>query len=638
MNLKLLTVSALLCAGMNLNGQHLTFTRENGITKSSESVRKTIPFRAVQETGQITLGYCPDEISKDVDPIGVQGQTVSIGAAIRIPASKMAGMVGGKITKIRIGTKSGLTGIYVWIRTSLDGSAAVLQRLGDTADGWNEVTLDTPYDITGEEIYIGYSGKQPSGVMAVLLDGEEDKNATYLSIENSWSDYYGQGWGALCIQAIAQATLPETDLALDDFETDKVFYKPEEPLNFSVTLKNEGTKSISGYSISYRINEGEVVTEDITRALEPGAKTQYSKEISLNSYNEGTYRMKVYLKGLAGGAVDEVALNDTLEGSFSIYVTSYPRKILLEQFTTINCVNCPYGGKVLTAATTGRDDVVWVAHHVGYGTDELTIQQSESYLYYGVSGAPSAMLDRTKIPLATDTNYPPFGIGYPNTTQGAKIVTKYLDYCTTIPAFVSVAVENTYDPQTRQLDIKVTGERNAIFDTFYPNASLSVFLTEDGIIAKTAQSGASKNYVHNHVLRAILTETFGNAIEWEDNKFTFTTATTLTEEWVAAKMKVIAIVNKPFDVKTSNPNDAQVLNVNESVIEDPTYDSITEQQLSSWNLHLENGKLIAEGDYDNLEVYAINGMRLHNKGLTEGLYIVHITTGDQVIRAKVLVR
>ena len=615
MNLKLLISAFLLGIITTVHSQSQTF------------VQKT-------EIEQTTLGYCSDEISANADPIGVQGQAVSIGAAIRIPVSKMAGLKGGKITKIRIGTKSGLTGIYVWIRSSLDGKAEVLQRLGNTTDGWNEVALDTPYEITGEEIYIGYSGKQPAGVMAVLANEEEQKGATYLSIENEWTDYYGKGFGALYIQAIAQATLPETDLAIGDFTMDKTFYKTDEPLNFSFNLSNEGTKSISGYSISYRINDGEEITEDINKSINAGAKETYSKEIPANDYGEGTHQIKVYISKLAGGAIDEIALNDTLKGTFSIYATSYPHKILLEQFTTINCVNCPYGGKVLTAAISERDDVVWVAHHVGYGTDELTISESGDYLNFGVSGAPAAMVDRTKIPAATDTNYPPFGIGYSNTIAGAKIVTSYMDYCAAIPAFVSVSIENEYDPQTRQLSITVNGERNAIFNTFYPKANISVFLTENGILAKTAQSGANKNYVHNHVLRAILTETFGSNIEWENNKFTYTTTTTLDEAWIAGRMNVIAIVNKPFDAQT--PNDAQVLNVEESAIDDPTYDSITEQQLSELNLHVENGRVVITGNHD-LEIYTTNGMRVQNEALPKGFYLIRIIADGNTIHTKIFI-
>ena len=603
-----------------------------GIITTVHSQSQT--FVQKTEIEQTTLGYCSDEISANADPIGVQGQAVSIGAAIRIPVSKMAGLKGGKITKIRIGTKSGLTGIYVWIRSSLDGKAEVLQRLGNTTDGWNEVALDTPYEITGEEIYIGYSGKQPAGVMAVLANEEEQKGATYLSIENEWTDYYGKGFGALYIQAIAQATLPETDLAIGDFTMDKTFYKTDEPLNFSFNLSNEGTKSISGYSISYRINDGEEITEDINKSINAGAKETYSKEIPANDYGEGTHQIKVYISKLAGGAIDEIALNDTLKGTFSIYATSYPHKILLEQFTTINCVNCPYGGKVLTAAISERDDVVWVAHHVGYGTDELTLSESGDYLKFGVSGAPAAMIDRTKIPAATDTSYPPFGIGYSNTIAGAKIVTSYMDYCAAIPAFVSVSIENEYDPQTRQLSITVNGERNAIFNTFYPKANISVFLTENGILAKTAQSGANKNYVHNHVLRAILTETFGNNIEWENNKFTYTTTTTLDEAWIAGRMNVIAIVNKPFDAQT--PNDAQVLNVEESAIDDPTYDSITEQQLSELNLHVENGRVVITGNHD-LEIYTTNGMRVQNEALPKGFYLIRIIADGNTIHTKIFI-
>ena len=65
--------------------------------------------------------------------------------------------------------------------------------------------------------------------MAVLANEEEQKGATYLSIENEWTDYYGKGFGALYIQAIAQATLPETDLAIGISRWTKLFIKQMNP-------------------------------------------------------------------------------------------------------------------------------------------------------------------------------------------------------------------------------------------------------------------------------------------------------------------------------------------------------------------------------------------------------------------------
>ena len=135
-------------------------------------------------------------------------------------------------------------------------------------------------------------------------------------------------------------------------------------------------------------------------------------------------------------------------------------------------------------------------------------------------------------------------------------------------------------------------------------------------------------------MRAILTETFGSNIEWENNKFTYTTTTTLDEAWIAGRMNVIAIVNKPFDAQT--PNDAQVLNVEESAIDDPTYDSITEQQLSELNLHVENGRVVITGNHD-LEIYTTNGMRVPNEALPKGFYLIRIIADGNTIHTKIFI-
>ena len=95
------------------------------------------------------------------------------------------------------------------------------------------------------------------------------------------------------------------------------------------------------------------------------------------------------------GVTDQVEGNDSESLQLAIYTDSYPRIVLLEQFTTINCVNCPAGTAALKVAVTERGDVAWVAHHVGYGVDEFTIEESNALMDFGVIGAPSLMIDRT---------------------------------------------------------------------------------------------------------------------------------------------------------------------------------------------------------------------------------------------------
>lgn len=66
--------------------------------------------------------------------------------------------------------------------------------------------------------------------------------------------------------------------------------------------------------------------------------------------------------------------NDSISSDLLIYKTSYPHKVLCEHFTTLACYNCPVGHDALTQIFKGKDNNVWMAHHIGYYTDELTQQ------------------------------------------------------------------------------------------------------------------------------------------------------------------------------------------------------------------------------------------------------------------------
>ena len=66
--------------------------------------------------------------------------------------------------------------------------------------------------------------------------------------------------------------------------------------------------------------------------------------------------------------------NDCISSDLLIYKTSYPHKVLCEHFTTLACYNSPVGHDALAQIFKGKDNNVWMAHHIGYYTDELTQQ------------------------------------------------------------------------------------------------------------------------------------------------------------------------------------------------------------------------------------------------------------------------
>ncbi|MGN0037187.1 MAG: Omp28-related outer membrane protein [Bacteroidaceae bacterium] len=634
MKIRNLALSSLLCLSVwtGLNAQNVapSFVRQNAAPAQSVA---SAPTKAVAE-GEVVLGYCPDEISSKASIIGLSGQAASVAAAIRIPSTKMAGMVGGQITKIRVGAKAGVNRVYVWIRPSLSEPAVVLEKLGDTVDGWNELTLANPYEITGDEIYIGFSGQMTAACEGLYFDGETHEDACWLSLNSTWGNYADQNWGSLCIQAVAQATLPDCDLAIGNLTYEKTFYNTEEKLDFTARIFNQGKTDLTGYVVSYGIDGQTLKEETVNAVLQAGESEEFSGSVDLSDLTEATYQVKVSVRPAEESVTDEVEANNTISGSFSIFLTSYDKKVLIEQFTTINCPNCPAGSAVLNQMASTRDNLVWVAHHVGYGTDELTLTASNTVMNnFQVGGAPFALLDRTYI---SAEGAVAVGIGYTSTSYGAGIVGTYVDYCASFPAFASVDVTGNYNPETRELTVDVTGEKNNLFDTYYDAANLTVYLIENGIVANQPQSGYSgqSSYVHNHVLRATLTPIMGQAVTWDGNTYSYHTTTTLDEAWVAGRMGIVAFLNKPY---ASNYAEAQVINANQVMVNDPTYSSIESAEAQGLSVRAYEGTVVVDGTYDRMEIFAADGRLMRNGTLTEGLYVVRVVAGTQSRVAKVWV-
>lgn len=584
-------------------------------------------------------GYCPDSISENVYPVGVKGQQTYLSAAVKFTANTMQSLKGNQITKIRIGIGEGMQNVYVWVRVgSLDATPVVLQKVNAPAKGWNEVTLSTPYDIDGSEIYVGYSGRQPSSSLCVWLDGEDNANATFIMDGSSWDDYYGYGWGALCIQAIVSGdNFAESDLAVESIVLDSTYYRNTSTANVAFTVVNQGTKDFSRCYYTVKVDDGKAisVSGNVSGPIAPSAKLKIEKALDLSGLAEGVHTLTFYLEQAdAWPASDEdmVLANDTLSKELLVYTNEYKKNVLIEQFTTIACVNCPYGDAVLNKAVLGRDNVAWVAHHVGYYTDELTVNESSSYMDFGVNAAPMGMVDRTFLQVQSDQTTPAFSLGYSDANVGAKVVQAMMDYQCSFPAFVQVTPSCAYDEASRQVTVSVKGECNGIFQNLTPDTRLTIFLTEDNVTAKRVQTGTTDDYTHHHVLRSVLTDTFGDAVEWEGNVFDVTKTATLDEAWKPADINVVAFISKPFN--SSNVNNAPVINAATTRIS--SLSAIANVEDGGAKMQIKNGRLLINGQYDEVEVFTADGAKVNANDLQRGLYLIKAHINGNVTTTKLI--
>ncbi len=566
------------------------------------------------ETKTITLGYCSNEITLNSERINLE-YDCPIQAAIRYTASQMAAYKGGKITKIRIGAESGMTSTWCWIRPSLNQGAVTMKRLGTTEDGWNEVTLDKPYEIDGSEIYIGFNCTLPQGKDLIYQGPETSEERSYLYAEGiGWETFYD---GALLIQAVVEidGDINTDDMGIESLQLGSKFSKNDNEQIVTVKVANYSDTEKPFPTLHLQLADMEELTLDTDEMIPSNSSKKVYKMFTPKGLSDGKHSLRIWFE-----EDDAVKENNTAETDVFIYSEAFNRNVLLEHFTTLSCTNCPTGDKILRKAVNGNENVAWVAHHVGFGTDELTVTPSESImldlLYTEV--APMASFDRTVNSLS-EGNHPAFGIAYNSINDGVTMIKALLNNALNEPAFATVCPKVSYDQSSRTINVEVTGERNTnMYEAIYnTGCNLTVYLTEDNVVTKAYQTGGTPaDTIHSHVLRKALSADYGDAVEWTGNTFSKNYTYTLPENWKPTDMKVIAFLNRP--VKGAKATDIEVLNTGIASITETTdiKDATTVDGIST-------------------EYFSLDGQRTNASLLQKGtVYIKRIKTSNGVVCKK----
>ena len=211
--------------------------------------------------------------------------------------------------------------------------------------------------------------------------------------------------------------------------------------------------------------------------------------------------------------------------------TFFPRKFLLEHFTSANCNQCPMGMKyIVDFLDKQTTPYIWVSHHAVYGTDEYTIPEGNAIAmsYLGMNTVPSVVFNRTKQD----------GL----LVIGAWSIENLVVKDDTL-AEASVVIDHQYDVATRRLDITVSGQVSNPDRTAY---LLSILIKENGLVGKQEDAYCSwkgaewKEYMHPRVVRDLVTATLGDMVLVENQSYSYTTSYILDEEWLAENCCVVA--------------------------------------------------------------------------------------------------
>lgn len=228
------------------------------------------------------------------------------------------------------------------------------------------------------------------------------------------------------------------------------------------------------------------------------------------------------------------------------FVPSGNRVILLEEITGKSCTNCPKGSREIeNLLTQYPDNLVTVSIHAGFfanqdvlplGVYDFRTEEGEFlYNYLGPNeGYPAGIVDRT----------PRGGHMQIGLQQWASAINNDIQ----VPPAVELAITREYDPSTRKLTVKVDGIGK---EKVTADLRISVMLTESGIIdfqddQEHEPDNIDSMYVHNHVLRGMLTpatgESFATSISTGE-VFTREYSITLKDEFKPENMDIVAFVS-----------------------------------------------------------------------------------------------
>lgn len=563
------------------------------------------------------LGYYnSDALAESHKGMGLPGYPGENKVAICLSEDILKPYVGKNIVGMRFGLAEEIGNSSVSLFKQGGSAPGEVCRTADVqngAVGWNEVKFDEPYTIqAGEVLYAGYSYTQLSNKkdyksfpFSAVEEGLENQSLwVYCKIGNNagWNEF-GMGGANMSIQVLVEGDFAEYAVLPEDFGTLKGAKNKD--LAVAVKFMNNSKEAVSslGYVVSVDGVAGSEQSVDVSPAVGVGAYGTFKANVPCGN-TEGLKEVKVEVTKVNGhknGASSTVA-----NGKISIADKMYERNVCIEEFTTEKCGNCPRVAGFLHTYLEEADPtrVFAVCHHAGYYTDWLTKACDNKLLYLfndnGGSFAPAMMFNREP---AFDSQYAAGqkdNVTIPRSAAEIKTITNY--YLDETMADAKLDMTLTYDEGESKVIIVVTGESNKGYDT--ENALLTVYLTEDNVKAKN-QSGASKFY-HQHVIRDY-NSNWGDALTWNDNKFSATYEFDVDEAWKKDDLKVVAFLNKH---NTKNRLDNRIENVTgKDLIEKPT-------------------AIESVGSADNaVEVARYNAAGQRINGKQKGLNIVKLSNG-----------
>lgn len=376
------------------------------------------PLTAAAGDGEIT--YTNDTGKGKATTFGTSKKE-SYNVAIHLTDKSLAGVT---IKRIRIPMDSAdnVSNLCVWLTTELQlktengkkvNDPNILSQEATAGIGWVDVELASPYTITDDGVYVGYSFDIDSltthNTTPVALTSETNDGAFYLYTSRTyrrWMDKSATGSSQL------QVVLSGVDNDAASLSIPSALYgSVSAGTPVSVTVKNHGANGIASFDYSYNVNgvEGTAHVDLGDNAVANVFNASTTVEATLPVVDaKGAYPVSLTVTKVNGA--DNADVSRSADATLNIYNTLPVHRPFMEEYTGCWCGYCPRGFVALQLMNKlYPDDFVAVSYH---NADAMEIMSSSNFPS-SISGFPVSFIDRTYEVdpyMGTDMTYYHFGI------------------------------------------------------------------------------------------------------------------------------------------------------------------------------------------------------------------------------------
>lgn len=672
-----MTANAQSMKHINMNASSQNWAETSAPQKVENSTKK-VATRAGSDIAdnQRYINYSYDEgyIWPSRFPADTQG-AISLGTLFYSDTFKK--YEGCKIVGVRFyvnipigASKVGVCHVKIENNTPYVGDILASKEVPSTVAHWNYVWFDEPYKIDTKTFdgllpYYDYTPSNMSadagnpiassgtwaGTCGALAYGDVDGKHD----PNSWAwqpIYLGTNGSNLMIQLIIEKE--DGNFILHDLVMDKMAMAPfvmsGKTTGLGFTCHNDGRDNITNVKFAMEVDGKQIGSftydkanvGDTYREITDADYTNVQVGLPIDKdWTIGEHEVTVYPLAVEGKGPAGDLTNDKLTTKFRVYKDNFDRTKNLVEFYECQASKYTYfADQTLTKIKEERedDDLAIVSIH-GESTqinedgtttplsDVFAIPEATKLANYSTPSDASAAFnryfyenDQINSEKALTVNMAANKAEDQGTVANIlnAVIKESVEY---YPSFTTVGIDSKLDDTTGKLSIKVMGKLiNQYEQLIGDDARLTIYLTEDKVKGKqnTGGSIAKPNFLHNHVLRKIVTGTLGDALQTNGNSYENDYEVELDDAWKSNNMHIIAFVSRPMKEQEKDGKTALASAMNDLWVDNTNMVAVGESDLTgisnviNWNEVKEVGRYTIDGQKLNAPTKGINLVKLSN--------------------------